>query len=136
MNKLICQLEHFPPIFLPFFPYYLFLPIECLLMPDTMVGASSQETWLLLLRHSFCLGRCHLTSAVIVVIGGPVGGAFGPTWRSQERPHLDGDSWVGLPCVLSQSAAIHSCREQKNQCLSSSRKHDLFFIHEEMFKFV
>lgn len=82
-------------------------------MPDTMVGASSLETWPLLLRHSFCLGRCHLTSAVIDVIGGPVDGALGPTWRSQERPHLDGDSWVGLPCVLSQSAAIHSCREQK-----------------------
>lgn len=56
------------------------------------------------------------------VIGGLVGGALGPAWRRQEGPHLDGDSWVGLPRVLSQSAAIHSCRGQKvNQCPSSSR---------------
>lgn len=62
---------------------------------------------------------------------------LGSAWRRQGRPHLDGDFWVGLPHVLCQSPAIHSYRGQKiNQCPSSSRKFDIFFIYEGIFKFV
>lgn len=95
-NRLICLLETFFPPY--FFLYYLFLPIEYLLMLNIMVGATNVE---IAKKHGpssrdlqVFWGRCHLTSAVIEMRVEDRRGLVGGIWLCLEeagKTSLDGD---------------------------------------------
>ena len=125
-----------------FFLYYLFLPIEYLLMLNIMVGATNVET---AKKHGpssrdiqVFWGRCHLTSAVIEMRVEDRRGAWGGHLALPGGSREDLTRWrpLGWPAtgVFSVSLLPFILRGAKDQCSSSSRKYGIIFIYEGIIK--